>query len=135
MLLNRFLVLVIYDISNDRRRNKMVKFLNSFGIRVQESAFECILNQKAYNKLLKEIKLYRTDADYLRVYKMFGNTEISSWDEIGINRYGSNPFLIARYKKTKPIAIITKFIQPVAENKLTMPVDFRNSLINCPKFI
>lgn len=84
---NRFLVLVIYDISNDRRRNKMVKFLNSFGIRVQESAFECILNQKAYNKLLKEIKLYRTDADYLRVYKMFGNTEISSWDEIGINRY------------------------------------------------
>ena len=55
---NKFLVLIIYDIVDNKRRNKMAHYLEGFGFRVQKSAFEAILNKKIYEKLLKEIKGY-----------------------------------------------------------------------------
>ena len=36
----RYIVLVIYDISENRRRARMVKCLERYGVRVQKSAFE-----------------------------------------------------------------------------------------------
>lgn len=47
--------LVIYDISNDKRRNKISKVLEGYGKRVQYSAFECFLNSTKYNKLLRDL--------------------------------------------------------------------------------
>lgn len=44
------LVLVIYDIPDDKRRNKLATFLEGYGRRVQKSAFECFLS-------LEEMKL------------------------------------------------------------------------------
>lgn len=37
------LVLVIYDIPDDKRRGKLSNFLEGYGRRVQKSAFECFL--------------------------------------------------------------------------------------------
>ncbi|HHP7244558.1 MAG TPA: CRISPR-associated endonuclease Cas2, partial [Elainellaceae cyanobacterium] len=37
------LVLVVYDIANNRRRQKLSKLLEGYGRRVQESVFECFL--------------------------------------------------------------------------------------------
>ena len=50
------LVLVIYDISNDKKRRELVKYLQSYGGRVQRSAFECIMTKKLYKNLIKDIK-------------------------------------------------------------------------------
>jgi CRISPR-associated protein Cas2 len=37
------LVLVVYDIADDRRRLKLANFLEGHGRRVQESVFECFI--------------------------------------------------------------------------------------------
>lgn len=46
---NKKLILVIYDIVDNKRRRKMVKFLEKYGLRVQKSAFEMILNSKNHS--------------------------------------------------------------------------------------
>ena len=42
----RYIVLVIYDITDNKRRNRMVKYLERYGMRVQRSAFEAFLTKK-----------------------------------------------------------------------------------------
>jgi len=82
--IRKYLVLVIYDISCNRKRTKLAKLLESFGIRVQKSAFESILNKQEYLKLLKKITRVIDEAeDYVRVYKFTGSTEMKTWGKIG----------------------------------------------------
>lgn len=50
----KFIVLMIYDIVDNKRRNKMVKCLEAYGVRVQKSAFEALLNRRQYEKMLRE---------------------------------------------------------------------------------
>lgn len=45
------LVLVVYDIADDRRRLKLSKFLEGYGRRVQESVFECFVSLEEMQKL------------------------------------------------------------------------------------
>ena len=72
-------MLVIYDISNNKHRLKIAKYLNSFGQRVQESCFEARLNKKQYKKLIEGLKkLLKTD-DNIRVYKIYGREEIETF--------------------------------------------------------
>ena len=49
----RYIVLVIYDITDDRRRTRMVKCLERYGIRVQKSAFEAFLMEKKYERMME----------------------------------------------------------------------------------
>lgn len=49
----KFIVLMIYDIVDNKRRNKMVKCLEAYGVRVQKSAFEALLNRRQYEKMLR----------------------------------------------------------------------------------
>lgn len=37
---------ISYDISEDKRRNKIAKLLEGYGCRVQYSVFECHINEK-----------------------------------------------------------------------------------------
>ena len=69
-------VLIIYDISDDRRRRKCVKLLNSYGNRVQYSAFEAEMDDCKYHKLLKTMKKMETETDNIRVYKLSGCVEV-----------------------------------------------------------
>lgn len=45
------LVLVVYDIADDRRRTGLSDFLEGYGRRVQESVFECFLSLNEMQKL------------------------------------------------------------------------------------
>ena len=75
-----YLVLVIYDISDNKRRYQMNKALEGFGVRVQRSAFECSLTNTLFNRLLKSIvKLINEDKDSLRVYKLPPGIDVKSW--------------------------------------------------------
>lgn len=49
----KYLVLIIYDIIDNRRRTQFSKFLLSYGVRIQKSAFEAYINQKLYDKLIQ----------------------------------------------------------------------------------
>ncbi len=65
------LILVSYDIANNKRRNKIAKTLLDYGERVQYSVFECNLNQKLQNALTKELKkIINDEEDSIRIYPM-----------------------------------------------------------------
>ena len=73
------LVLVIYDIVDNKRRLKFVKLMESFGIRAQKSAFEMVITNNQYEHLLKLIPPYIEDEDNVRVYKLRVNGEVVTW--------------------------------------------------------
>jgi CRISPR-associated protein Cas2 len=50
------LVLVVYDIADDRRRLKLSNFLEGQGRRVQESVFECFIELEKMPKLCEMVK-------------------------------------------------------------------------------
>ena len=73
---HKVLVLIIYDVVNDRRRAKLANFLQGYGFRVQKSAFETTISTRSYKKLIVEIPKYVTDEDSLRVYKIIGKGQV-----------------------------------------------------------
>ncbi len=76
----KFIVLMIYDIVDNKRRNKMVKCLEAYGVRVQKSAFEALLNRKQYEKMLRESSsLIDEEADSLRVYVLDDIIDVYTW--------------------------------------------------------
>ena len=74
-------VLIIYDIVDNKRRTKFAKLLEGYGKRVQKSAFEAMLSEKNYYKLIDQIPAYidRNGEDSVRVYKITGKGKVKSW--------------------------------------------------------
>lgn len=68
-----YFLLVVYDISNDRRRTKLHKKLLDFGNPVQYSVFECLLEKKDVGKMKSAVKrIARGKLDHVRFYKICG---------------------------------------------------------------
>lgn len=75
-----FIVLMICDIVDNKRRNKMVKCLEAYGVRVQKSAFEALLNRRQYEKMLRESSILIDEAvDSLRVYVLDDIIDVYTW--------------------------------------------------------
>jgi CRISPR-associated protein Cas2 len=56
----KYLIVVIYDIIDNKRRARFAKYLLGFGERVQKSAFECILTSAKYEVLyIWNTKIYQ----------------------------------------------------------------------------
>lgn len=59
------LVLITYDIPDQKRRIKLATFLEGYGRRVQKSVFECFMGldemRKLYDQLQKRVKLPEDD--------------------------------------------------------------------------
>lgn len=70
------LYLVCYDVSDDKRRNRIAKILLGYGDRVQYSVFEVMLKSKTQFKALcaelQPIVDEEDDAD-VRLYPLCGN--------------------------------------------------------------
>jgi CRISPR-associated protein Cas2 len=49
------LIVVSYDVANDRRRTRLAKELENFGRRVQYSVFECLLDGEQLERLLTRV--------------------------------------------------------------------------------
>jgi CRISPR-associated protein Cas2 len=63
------LVLVVYDISDDRRRLKLATFLEGYGRRVQKSVFECFLSLAEMQQLHQKMKRFvKLEEDNVRLY-------------------------------------------------------------------
>jgi CRISPR-associated protein Cas2 len=62
-------VVVVYDISNDRRRTKLHNALLNYGTPVQYSVFECLLDDEGLAHMKRAIgKVIRPRVDRVRYY-------------------------------------------------------------------
>ena len=67
--------LICYDVVKDKRRNKVAKLLEGYGLRVQKSVFECMLTDNQYAMVNRKLNKYlNADEDQLRFYPMSGHT-------------------------------------------------------------
>jgi len=64
------LLLVAYDIANDRRRVKLHKLLTGYGVQVQESLFECDLDEASIRKLRRHLARTVRPDDNVRLYPL-----------------------------------------------------------------
>jgi len=80
-------VLVAYDISANRRRNRVVKILSRYGERVNLSVFECSLrDMSTFSALQKEIAgIIHPGRDHVRYYplcrKCQGKIQVQGQDQ------------------------------------------------------
>ena len=65
------LIVVSYDVPNDRRRTRLAHALKDFGERVQYSVFECRLDAPSLEKLSRRVKaLIDPEEDRVRIYRL-----------------------------------------------------------------
>ncbi|NJK40061.1 MAG: CRISPR-associated endonuclease Cas2 [Oscillatoriales cyanobacterium RM2_1_1] len=63
------MVIIAYDIPNDKRRTKLAKFLEGYGRRVQYSVFECFISLDEMRILNEKVKkLVKEKEDNVRFY-------------------------------------------------------------------
>ena len=64
-------IVVVYDISNDKRRTKLHNRLKDFGTPVQYSVFECLLDQKEIKVMKAQVsKITKPRLDHVRYYQL-----------------------------------------------------------------
>jgi len=64
-------VVVSYDIVEGKKRNKMSNLLKDYGIRVQHSVFECDLEGKYLEQLIREaLQCMDPEEDSLKIYSL-----------------------------------------------------------------
>ncbi len=69
-------ILIVYDISNDKRRTKLHNVLLDYGTPVQYSVFECHLDPKNLPKMKKAItRVVRKRKDNVRYYFLCADCE------------------------------------------------------------
>ncbi len=79
-------VVVVYDITEDKKRNLFAKELLMFGIRTQKSVFECDITQKELEKIKEIAYKYTKKKDKVGVYEFldverFGDVEYIEVDD------------------------------------------------------
>ena len=67
-------LLITYDISNNKNRNKIDKLLSSYGYRVNFSVFELEVKQNIYTKIVGKLLPFMERHDSIRVYKLDKNS-------------------------------------------------------------
>lgn len=71
------LILIIYDVSNNKRRLAIAKKLESYGFRVQKSAFEAMLTKKLYKAMIQDVQYIMKPEDDIRIYRLQGSGEVT----------------------------------------------------------
>jgi CRISPR-associated protein Cas2 len=97
------LVVVSYDISDDRRRVRAAKVLEGAGSRVLESVFECDLTEREWKRLrTKLMRVVSAMADRLRLYFLC-ETCVAKTEIIGEGAVERTPdlYLVRRRKRAK----------------------------------
>ncbi|MDR3258838.1 MAG: CRISPR-associated endonuclease Cas2 [Fusobacteriaceae bacterium] len=81
----RYFVVICYDITDNKRRSKLVKFLEKYSFRVQKSVFEGFLDKSNYRKIKIQIQKYIDETeDNVRIYRIIGNGNVQSYG-IGVD--------------------------------------------------
>lgn len=63
-------VLLCYDISSNRKRNRFHRFLKEFGVNTQKSVFECELDDTGLDLIVREAQQsLDPEVDFFRIYR------------------------------------------------------------------
>ncbi len=65
--------LAVYDISSSRERRLVSRVLEGYGIRVQESVFECRLNRALREKLCRQLEKLELETGFILLYRLREN--------------------------------------------------------------
>jgi len=64
-------VLISYDISSNKKRAKLHRFLKEFGLNTQKSVFECELDEEGLKKIVSYCRaLINPCTDSVRMYRI-----------------------------------------------------------------
>lgn len=67
-------VLVSYDISSNKKRSKLHRFLKEFGLNTQKSVFECELDEAGLSRIAAYCRaLINPRTDSVRMYRICAN--------------------------------------------------------------
>lgn len=78
--MKKFIVLVIYDVVDNKTRQRLVKCLERYGVRVQKSAFEALLDKKQYDIMMRQAsRIINQSIDSLRVYILDDIIDVYTW--------------------------------------------------------
>jgi len=80
-------VLVSYDIVDNKTRTRVMKLLKNFGERIQQSVFECELDEAHYRRMKKGVeRLIDSELDSVRYYRLcrvcMSRVVVSGWGEV-----------------------------------------------------
>lgn len=90
------LLVVAYDVADDRRRVRLHTLLLGYGDPVQESVFECELDERRARELKRKVRrLVRAPADRVRYYPLCVACAARIEDGTGGRRPPGGPVLIA----------------------------------------
>lgn len=70
-----YFCLVVYDIISNKRRLKLSKLLEGFGVRVQRSCFEIDLERASYQILIRELEYFYDPSELDNIIVYVGNRE------------------------------------------------------------
>jgi len=83
-------VMVSYDVVEDKKRNRLFKYLKDFGVPVQKSVFERDLSPEQLDRMVKGVeRIIDLKSDKVCYYPLckqcVGRVVISGWGEIQEN--------------------------------------------------
>lgn len=88
-----FSVLVIYDVESTKNRNKVIRIIESYGIRVQKSAYECYITSGILKDIKKRISaVIDPQTDSVRIYRL--NADCFDVVHGECNPYRANIYII-----------------------------------------
>jgi len=61
---------VVYDISSDTERARVDRLLKDFGFRVQKSVFECRLDRKGRDELIRRLEELNIQTGFIKIYRL-----------------------------------------------------------------
>lgn len=67
--------LVVYDISEDKERDRVASLLEGFGFRVQKSVFECRLTKSGRGRLLRGLEALNPASGFVSMYTLRGSAK------------------------------------------------------------
>ncbi len=77
---------IAFDVADDKRRRHLVRVIESYGVRAQESVFEAWLSERERNKLICEAKKQiKAEIDRLALY-VLSPTDFSDVVSIGVGK-------------------------------------------------
>jgi len=86
---------VVYDISSDAERARVDKTLKDFGFRIQKSVFECRLDKKGMEELIRRLERLDIKTGFVRIYRLeysFKSKSIGEEKRPSID--GGNAFIV-----------------------------------------
>lgn len=87
-------IVVAYDISDDKRRNKVSKVMESFGDRVQYSLFECNMDDEEFAVMRRKLtSAIDVEKDLIRIYHLCAGCKTGT-EIIGEGTISEDPGLI-----------------------------------------